>query len=66
MDYKSVVANLIKSDELDKSEILAALAPTQDEKNGDLYKKDSMDLKKYDSFADFGTLLWTLLINGAV
>ena len=36
MDYKSVVANLIKSDELDKSEILAALAPTQDEKNGDL------------------------------
>lgn len=35
-------------------------------KNGDLYKKDSMDLKKYDSFADFGTLLWTLLINGAV
>ena len=36
MDYKSVVANLIKSDELDKSEILAALAPTQDAKNGDL------------------------------
>ena len=36
MDYKSVVANLIKSDELDRSEILAALAPTQDEKNGDL------------------------------
>ena len=25
MDYKSVVAKLIKSDELDKSEILAAL-----------------------------------------
>ncbi|MDD7157526.1 MAG: arginine--tRNA ligase [Firmicutes bacterium] len=36
MDYKSVVAKLIKSDELDKSEILAALAPTQDAKNGDL------------------------------
>ncbi len=36
MDYKSVVANLIKSDELDNGEILAALAPTQDEKNGDL------------------------------
>ena len=35
-------------------------------KYGDLYKKDSVDLKKCDSFADFGTLLWTLLINGAV
>ena len=36
MDYKSAVANLINSDALDKSEILNALAPTQDEKNGDL------------------------------
>lgn len=36
MDYKSVIASHLNCDLLEKEEILAALVPTQDEKNGDI------------------------------
>lgn len=36
MDYKKIIADGINCDLLSKEEILAALAPTQDEKNGDM------------------------------
>lgn len=36
MDYKKIIAGGINCDMLPKEEILAALAPTQDEKNGDM------------------------------